>query len=157
MTKHIFVKSYGCQMNVYDSNRIIDLFQPWVYLGDMDFQSDFFDSNIIDSISVALTDYYKELTAEDPNAIFEVTSNIEEWNKGSEYNAIPKELYAFVYPFFSKEAIMNLRKEYILYKKKYVQLSEKEVYDNFMIEKINNLYGVQFKNKLLIQKNKLNI
>ena len=28
MTKHIFVKSYGCQMNVYDSNRIIDLFQP---------------------------------------------------------------------------------------------------------------------------------
>ena len=28
MTKHIFVKSYGCQMNVYDSNRIINLFQP---------------------------------------------------------------------------------------------------------------------------------
>ena len=28
MTKHIFVKSYGCQMNVYDSNRIKDLFKP---------------------------------------------------------------------------------------------------------------------------------
>ena len=25
-TKKIFVKSYGCQMNVYDSNRIKDLF-----------------------------------------------------------------------------------------------------------------------------------
>ena len=35
---------------------IIDLFQPWVLLNDLDFQSDFFDSNIIDSISVALTD-----------------------------------------------------------------------------------------------------
>ena len=26
--KKIYVKSYGCQMNVYDSNRIIDLFKP---------------------------------------------------------------------------------------------------------------------------------
>ena len=24
--KHIYIKSYGCQMNVYDSNRIKDLF-----------------------------------------------------------------------------------------------------------------------------------
>ena len=28
MTKNIFVKSYGCQMNVYDSNRIKDLLEP---------------------------------------------------------------------------------------------------------------------------------
>ena len=27
MPKNIFVKSYGCQMNMYDSNRIKDLFQ----------------------------------------------------------------------------------------------------------------------------------
>ena len=26
--KRIFVKSYGCQMNVYDSNRIKNLFEP---------------------------------------------------------------------------------------------------------------------------------
>ena len=25
--KNIFIKSYGCQMNVYDSNRIKDLFE----------------------------------------------------------------------------------------------------------------------------------
>ena len=28
MSKNIFVKSYGCQMNIYDSNRIKNLFQP---------------------------------------------------------------------------------------------------------------------------------
>ena len=28
MSKKIFIKSYGCQMNVYDSNRIQDLFKP---------------------------------------------------------------------------------------------------------------------------------
>ena len=29
--KKIFIKSYGCQMNVYDSNRIINLFEPRGY------------------------------------------------------------------------------------------------------------------------------
>ena len=29
--KKIFIKSYGCQMNVYDSNRIKDLFEPKGY------------------------------------------------------------------------------------------------------------------------------
>ena len=137
--EHLKQELYKNLLSIINIDQIIiDLFQPWVVLDSYnlgDFQSDFFDSNIIDSISVALTDWYKEATAEDPNAIFEVTSNIEEWNKRSNYNAIPKELHAFIYPFYSKEAIMNLRKKYILYKKKYVQLSEKEVYDNFMIEK----------------------
>ena len=137
--EHLKQELYKNLLSIINIDQIIiDLFQPWVVLDSYnlgDFQSDFFDSNIIDSISVALTDWYKEVTAEDPNAIFEVTSNIEEWNKRSNYNAIPKELHAFIYPFYSKEAIMNLRKKYILYKKKYVQLSEKEVYDNFMIEK----------------------
>ena len=27
----LFIKSYGCQMNVYDSNRIKDLFEPKGY------------------------------------------------------------------------------------------------------------------------------
>ena len=137
--EHLKQELYKNLLSIINIDQIIiDLFQPWVVLDSYnlgDFQSDFFDSNIIDSISVALTDWYKEVTAEDPNAIFEVTSNIEEWNKRSNYNAIPKELHAFIYPFYSKEAIMDLRKKYILYKKKYVQLSEKEVYDNFMIEK----------------------
>ena len=31
MTKKIFIKSYGCQMNVYDSNRIKNLFEPKGY------------------------------------------------------------------------------------------------------------------------------
>ena len=30
-TKKIFVKSYGCQMNVYDSDRIKNLFEPKGY------------------------------------------------------------------------------------------------------------------------------
>ena len=29
--KHIYIKSYGCQMNVYDSNRIKDLFSKKGY------------------------------------------------------------------------------------------------------------------------------
>ena len=29
--KKIFIKSYGCQMNVYDSNRIKNLFEPKGY------------------------------------------------------------------------------------------------------------------------------
>ena len=29
--KRIFIKSYGCQMNVYDSNRIKNLFEPKGY------------------------------------------------------------------------------------------------------------------------------
>ena len=31
MSKNIFVKSYGCQMNIYDSNRIKNFFQPKGY------------------------------------------------------------------------------------------------------------------------------
>ena len=31
MTKNIFLKSYGCQMNFYDSNRIKNLFQSKGY------------------------------------------------------------------------------------------------------------------------------
>ena len=31
MSKKIFIKSYGCQMNVYDSNRIKNLFEPKGY------------------------------------------------------------------------------------------------------------------------------
>ena len=31
ITKNIYVKSYGCQMNVYDSNRIKNLFEPKGY------------------------------------------------------------------------------------------------------------------------------
>ena len=31
-SKKIFIKSYGCQMNVYDSNRMINLFEPKGYL-----------------------------------------------------------------------------------------------------------------------------
>ena len=30
--KKIYIKSYGCQMNVYDSNRIKDLFEPKGYI-----------------------------------------------------------------------------------------------------------------------------
>ena len=30
-SKKIYVKSYGCQMNVYDSNRIKNLFEPKGY------------------------------------------------------------------------------------------------------------------------------
>ena len=30
-SKNIFIKSYGCQMNVYDSNRIKNLFEPKGY------------------------------------------------------------------------------------------------------------------------------
>ena len=29
--KKIYIKSYGCQMNVYDSNRILDLFKNQDY------------------------------------------------------------------------------------------------------------------------------
>ena len=29
----IYIKSYGCQMNVYDSNRILDLFQNKILPG----------------------------------------------------------------------------------------------------------------------------
>ena len=29
--KRIFIKSYGCQMNLYDSNRIKNLFEPKGY------------------------------------------------------------------------------------------------------------------------------
>ena len=29
--KKIFIKSYGCQMNVYDSDRIVNLFEPKGY------------------------------------------------------------------------------------------------------------------------------
>ena len=31
LKKRIFIKSYGCQMNVYDSNRIKNLFEPKGY------------------------------------------------------------------------------------------------------------------------------
>ena len=31
-SKKIFVKSYGCQMNVYDTNRIKNLFEPKGFL-----------------------------------------------------------------------------------------------------------------------------
>ena len=31
ISKKIFVKSYGCQMNVYDSDRIKNLFEPQGY------------------------------------------------------------------------------------------------------------------------------
>ena len=31
INKNIYVKSYGCQMNMYDSNRIKDLFEPKGY------------------------------------------------------------------------------------------------------------------------------
>ena len=30
--KKIFIKSYGCQMNVYDSRRIMNLFEPQGYI-----------------------------------------------------------------------------------------------------------------------------
>ena len=31
LTKNIYVKSYGCQMNVYDSDRITNLFESKGY------------------------------------------------------------------------------------------------------------------------------
>jgi len=31
MTKRLFIKTYGCQMNVYDSARIADLMAPFGY------------------------------------------------------------------------------------------------------------------------------
>ena len=36
--KKIFVKSYGCQMNIYDSNRIKDLFEPKGYIETSSFE-----------------------------------------------------------------------------------------------------------------------
>ena len=42
-TKKIFVKSYGCQMNVYDSNRIKDLFFEDGYV----ITNDIKDANLI--------------------------------------------------------------------------------------------------------------
>ena len=42
-TKKIFVKSYGCQMNVYDSNRINDLFSNEGY----QITNDYNDANLI--------------------------------------------------------------------------------------------------------------
>ena len=42
-TKKIFVKSYGCQMNVYDSNRIKDLFFEDGYI----ITNDIKDANLI--------------------------------------------------------------------------------------------------------------
>ena len=42
-TKKIFVKSYGCQMNVYDSNRIKDLFFKDGYV----ITNDIKDANIV--------------------------------------------------------------------------------------------------------------
>jgi tRNA-2-methylthio-N6-dimethylallyladenosine synthase len=41
--KKIFIKSYGCQMNVYDSNRIINLFEPQGYIETLSFE----DADII--------------------------------------------------------------------------------------------------------------
>ena len=43
ITKKIFVKSYGCQMNVYDSNRIKDLFFEDGYV----ITNDINDANLI--------------------------------------------------------------------------------------------------------------
>ena len=30
MSKRVFIKTFGCQMNVYDSNRILDTMEIWL-------------------------------------------------------------------------------------------------------------------------------
>ena len=37
-SKKIYIKSYGCQMNVYDSNRIKNLFEPKGYIETQSFE-----------------------------------------------------------------------------------------------------------------------